>query len=217
MLRLVEPRVVGVGPGRNCVIEPWRALLPRRALGSRPEVLAHFPALPAMRAACFASLRARSLRRIMFAVNSTAAVPPPKVPSTGASGRWAAAPVVVSDMSIPGMSAGMPAGLVGVGVLPDMSIPGMSAGMPAGLVGAGGLSAPTRAGTAAALTMVAADDFWCEVSTNDPKTAIARQPRRSRQPRRQRTRNGSAASSGGPHSWVDCGWFRCFDPRTCLW
>src|ERR1017187_4975104 len=38
--------------------------------------------------------------RIMLAVNSIAAVAPPKVPSTGASGRLAAAPVELPDMSI---------------------------------------------------------------------------------------------------------------------
>jgi hypothetical protein len=75
------------------------------------------------------------------------------------------------DMSIPGISAGMLA--VGVGVLPDMSIPGMSAGMPAVLAGVGELSDPTVTGSAAALTTVAADDSWCEVSVNDPRTAIA--------------------------------------------
>jgi hypothetical protein len=74
-------------------------------------------------------------------------------------------------MSIPGISAGVLA--VGVGVLPDMSIPGMSAGMPAVLAGVGELSDPTVTGTAAALTTVAADDSWCEVSVNDPRTAIA--------------------------------------------
>jgi hypothetical protein len=151
----------------------------------------------------------------MPAANSVAAVAPPKVPSTGASGRLAPAPVelpdmsipgisgdmagalvagelppdmsipgisagmlaegagvgVLPDMSIPGMSAGMLA--VGVGVLPDMSIPGISAGMPAVLAGVGELPDLTANGTAAALVGVAADDSWCEVSVNDPRTAIA--------------------------------------------
>jgi hypothetical protein len=49
----------------------------------------------------------------------------------------------------------------------------MSAGMPAVLAGVGELSDPTVTGTAAALTTVAADDSWCEVSVNDPRTAIA--------------------------------------------
>lgn len=77
----------------------------------------------------------RSLRRIIPAVSSTAAVPPPKVPSTGASGRWTAAPPELPAMSIPGMSPDPTAGELGVGELPDMSIPGISAGMLAGLVG----------------------------------------------------------------------------------
>jgi len=118
-------------------------------------------------------LAARSLRRIIPAVSSTAAVPPPKVPSAGASGRLAAAPVELPDMSIPGMSAGMLAVGSGVGVLPDMSIPGMSAGMLAGLVGVGELSDPTAIGTTAALSGVAADASWCDVSINDPRTAVA--------------------------------------------
>ena len=160
---------------------------------------------------------ARFLRRIMPAVSSTAAVAPPKVPSTGASGLLAAAPVelppmsipgisgdmagalvagelpldmsipgisagilaegagvgVLPDMSIPGISAGILAEGAGVGVLPDMSIPGISAGMPAVLAGVGELSDPTATGTAAALVRVAADDSCCEVSVNDPRTAIA--------------------------------------------
>ena len=138
---------------------------------------------------------ARFLRRIMPAVSSTAAVAPPKVPSTGASGLLAAAPVELPpmsipgisgdmagalvagelppDMSIPGISAGILAEGAGVGVLPDMSIPGISAGMPAVLAGVGELSDPTATGTAAALVRVAADDSCCEVSVNDPRTAIA--------------------------------------------
>ena len=153
------------------------------------------PALPAMRAALLARPAARSLRRIMLAVNSIAAVAPPKVPSTGASGRLAAAPVELPDMSIPGISgdmdgalgagelppgmsipgilAGMLAEGAGVGVLPDMSIPGIFAGMPAVLAGVGEVSDPTATGIAAALIGVAADDSWCEVSVNDPRTAIA--------------------------------------------
>jgi len=51
-----------------------------------------------------------------------------------------------------------------------MSIPGISAGM---LAGAGWLSDPTREGTPATLTGVAADDSWPEVSINGPKTAMA--------------------------------------------
>jgi len=54
-----------------------------------------------------------------------------------------------------------------------MSIPGISAGMPAVLAGVGELPNPTVTGTAAALVRVAADDSWCEVSVNDPRTAIA--------------------------------------------
>jgi len=77
------------------------------------------------------------------------------------------------DMSIPGISAGILAEGAGVGVLPDMSIPGISAGMPAVLAGVGELSDPTATGTAAALVRVAADDSCCEVSVNDPRTAIA--------------------------------------------
>ena len=76
-----------------------------------------------------AKLRARSLRRIIPAVSSTAAVPPPKVPSTGASGRWTAAPPEPPDMSIPGISGDIPAGGGGVGEFPDMSIPGMLGSM----------------------------------------------------------------------------------------
>ena len=135
-----------------------------------------------------AKLRARSLRRIIPAVSSTAAVPPPKVPSTGASGRWTAAPPEPPDMSIPGISGDIPAGgggvgelpdmsipgmlgsMVGDGELPDMSIPGMFAGMLA--VGAGAPSDPTPTGTAVALTAVAADDSCAELSINAPKTAI---------------------------------------------
>lgn len=154
----------------------------------------------------------------MPAANSTAALAPPKVPSTGASGRLAPAPVELPpmsipgisgdmagalgagelppDMSIPGILAGMLAEGAGVGVLPDMSIPGIScgiaadggggvgelpdmsipgifAGMPAVLAGVGEVSDPTATGTAAALVRVAADDSWCEVSVNDPRTAIA--------------------------------------------
>jgi hypothetical protein len=71
------------------------------------------------------------------------------------------------------MSAGMLAEGAGVGALPDMSIPGMSAGMPAVLAGVGEVSDPTANGTAAALVRLAADDSWCEVSVNDPRTAIA--------------------------------------------
>ena len=71
---------------------------------------------------------------------------------------------VLPDMSIPGMSAAM----VGDGVLPDMSIPGMSAAM----VGDGVLPDPTSTGTAVALTRVAAEDSWREVSINPPATAI---------------------------------------------
>jgi hypothetical protein len=137
-----------------------------------------------------AKLRARSLRRIIPAVSSTAAVPPPKVPSTGASGRWTAAPPEPPDMSIPGISGDIPAGGGGVGELPDMSIPGMSAGMlavgageapdmsipgmSAGMlaVGAGAPSDPTPTGTAVALSAVAADDSCAELSINAPKTAI---------------------------------------------
>ena len=52
-----------------------------------------------------------------------------------------------------------------------MSIPGMSADMPAG---AGWLSDPTREGTPATLTGVAANDSWPEVSINGPKTALRR-------------------------------------------
>jgi len=54
-----------------------------------------------------------------------------------------------------------------------MSIPGMSAGMPAVLAGVGEVSDPTATGIAAALIGVAADDSWCEGSVNDPNTAIA--------------------------------------------
>jgi hypothetical protein len=125
----------------------------------------------------------------MLAASSIAALAPPKVPSTGASGRWAGAPLELPDMSIPAMPAGMlavgvgvlpdmsipamPAGMlaVGVGVLPDMSIPAMSAGISAVL--GTGLSDPARTETAAALTTVAADDCWFEVSINDPMTAMA--------------------------------------------
>jgi hypothetical protein len=132
----------------------------------------------------------------MLAVNSIAAVAPPKVPSTGASGRLAAAPVELPDMSIPGISGDMAGALGagelppdmsipgiscgiaaegggGVGELPDMSIPGIFAGMPAVLAGVGELSDPTATGTAAALVSVAADASWCEVSINDPRTAVA--------------------------------------------
>jgi hypothetical protein len=81
---------------------------------------------------------------------------------------------VLPDMSIPGMSCGIAAeGGGGVGELPDMSIPGIFAGMPAVLAGVGELSDPTATGTAAALVSIAADDSWCEVSINDPRTAIA--------------------------------------------
>src|SRR5664280_3740921 len=83
-----------------------------------------------MRAALLARPAARSLRRIMLAVNSTTAVAPPKVPSTGASGR-VAAPVELPPMSIPGIPGDM-AGALGAGELPpDMSIPGISAGIAA--------------------------------------------------------------------------------------
>lgn len=76
-------------------------------------------------------------------------------------------------MSIPGISGDM-AGALGAGELPpDMSIPGILAGMPAVLAGVGELSDPTATGTAAALVSIAADDSWCEVSINDPRTAIA--------------------------------------------
>jgi hypothetical protein len=150
----------------------------------------------------------------MPAPNITAALAPPKAPSTGASGRLGPAPVELPDISIPGISGdmagalgagelppdmsipgisagilavgagagalpdisipGMSAGMlaVGAGALPDMSIPGISAGMPAVLAGVGELSDPTATGTAAARVRVAADDTWCEVSVNDPRTAI---------------------------------------------
>ena len=76
-------------------------------------------------------------------------------------------------MSIPGISGDM-AGALGAGELPpDMSIPGILAGMPAVLAGVGELSDPTATGTAAALVRIAADDSWCEVSINDPRTAVA--------------------------------------------
>jgi hypothetical protein len=52
-----------------------------------------------------------------------------------------------------------------------MSIPAMSAGISAVL--GTGLSDPARTETAAALTTVAADDCWFEVSINDPMTAMA--------------------------------------------
>src|ERR1035437_9620469 len=133
-----------------------------------------------MRAALLMRSAARFLRRIMPAETSTTAVAPPKVPSTGASGRLAPAPVELPDMSIPGISGDM-AGALGAGELPpdmsipgisagilaegagggappDMSIPGMSAGMPAVLAGVGEVSDPTATGTAAALVRVAADD-----------------------------------------------------------
>jgi hypothetical protein len=45
--------------------------------------------------------------------------------------------------------------------------------MPAVLAGVGEVSDPTATGIAAALIGVAADDSWCEVSVNDPRTAIA--------------------------------------------
>jgi hypothetical protein len=103
-----------------------------------------------------AKLRARSLRRIIPAVSSTAAVPPPKVPSTGASGRWTAAPPEPPDMSIPGISGDIPAGGGGVGELPDMSIPGMSAGMLG--VGAGELPDMSIPGMSAGMLAVGAGE-----------------------------------------------------------
>jgi hypothetical protein len=97
----------------------------------------------------------------MPAANRTAALAAPKVPSTGASGRLAAAPVELPPMSIPGISGDMAGALVagelpppisipgisagmlaegaGVGVLPDISIPGISAGM---LAEGAGVEAP---------------------------------------------------------------------------
>jgi len=95
--------------------------------------------LPAARAAFLARSAVRSLRRIIPAVSSTAAVPPPKVPSTGASGRWTAAPPELPAMSIPGMSPDPTAGELGVGELPAMSIPGMSPDPTAGELGVGEL------------------------------------------------------------------------------
>jgi hypothetical protein len=54
-----------------------------------------------------------------------------------------------------------------------MSMPGISIGISGAPVGAGGLSNPKPAGTAAALTGAAAEASWCEVSINDPRTAVA--------------------------------------------
>jgi hypothetical protein len=47
------------------------------------------------------------------------------------------------------------------------------------------------------LTRVEADDSLCEVSVNDPTTAIAATVASTR-------RLGSAATTGRPHVWVDC-------------
>jgi hypothetical protein len=74
-------------------------------------------------------------------------------------------------MSIPGMSVGISAGALGVGVVPDMSIPGMSIGISGAPLGTGGSSNPKPAATAEALTAVTADAS-CEVSINDPSTAV---------------------------------------------
>jgi hypothetical protein len=80
--------VVRVSAGLVGPIRPGRVSWPRL------QVLAHFLALPASRAAFLARLRTRSLRRIVPAARRTAADPPPNVPRTGASGRCAAAAVV---------------------------------------------------------------------------------------------------------------------------
>jgi hypothetical protein len=77
----------------------------------------------------------------------------------------------VPDMSIPGMSIGISAGGLGVGEVPDMSIPGMSIGISGAPLGTGGSSKPKPEATAEALTAVTADAS-CEVSINDPSTAV---------------------------------------------
>src|SRR5450759_1266283 len=76
-------------------------------------------------------------------------------------------------MSIPGMSGGISAGMVGSGELPPMSIPGMSIGMSLGLGGAGGSSNPKPAETAAALIGAAAEAWSYDVSIKDPRIAAA--------------------------------------------
>jgi hypothetical protein len=146
--------------------------------------------------AFLAALATPSLRRSKPAVSSTTAVPPPKAPRTGASGR-SEVDVVLPDMSIPGMSPGMSPVLVGAGVLPDMSIPGMFAGivgagvlpdmsipgMFAGIVGAGVLPDMSIPGMFAGIvtdgvlpdmsTPAIANDVGLDTSNITPKTALA--------------------------------------------